>query len=476
MLAPLTQSKFKELPLNRAIISDIVLWVLLAAMLAFGINLFAIRLPERKGQTITLQFQDANEISKGSSVRMMGIDVGYVKDVRIRQDHVEITVQTYPRVLTIPSGSTFTVLFTGLAGAKSIEIELPAASQPPIQGQPVYRVEEPIRMKDLLAANIEITQALQQGAENVTDFFGKRKPVEELQFNIHQAHQWSVSNLVFIDDFNRQVRQLENDVAVSILGGIDTLGTFSQGFRLATDKTAPTGIRSRFTVAANGIRALRSLLISESANTANTAALYGQIASINTANSQLSNWLNRAEDSASRFPLQRNLVQFESGTGSFLAFMSRAESALGQDRLPALRHARQNIQGFNRRLMAWNGNPTSSESKGPPKPSPGPSDIGIARSMPANNAATTAHAQATSASADTRQPDEASAEAITIVDRNGQPVQTLRHRWWAEKSIQKQVQAPVTPAEAIPASPKKPPSPLARFFQTVWDALVSLFQ
>jgi hypothetical protein len=407
---------------------------------------------------------------------MMGIDVGYVKDVRIRQDHVEITVQTYPRVLTIPSGSTFTVLFTGLAGAKSIEIELPEVSQPPVQGQPVYRVEEPIRMKHLLAANIEITQALQQGAENITDFFGKRKPVEELQFNIHQAHQYSVSNLVFINDFNRQIRQLENDVAISILGGIDTLGAFSEGFRIATAKTEPTGIRSRFASAAAGIRAVNKLLVSESTGAANKAVLYGQIANINQANGQLSDWLNRAGDSAGRFPIQRRLAQFETGTGSFLALMTQAERFFEHDRLPALRQARQNIQSFNRRLIAWNGGMTSSESQSPPKSSPGVSDIVGVPSTPAKNARAAAREPAASSPVNARKTDEDSAEAITIVDRQGQPVQTLRHRWWAEKANQKQVAPAVIPADAVSASSQNPPSPLVRFFQTVWDALVSLFQ
>jgi hypothetical protein len=476
MLAPLTQSRFKELPLNRAIISDIALWVLLAALLAFGIHLFAIRLPERKGQTITLQFQDANEISKGSSVRMMGIDVGYVKDVRIRQDHVEITVQTYPHVLSIPSGSTFTVLFTGLAGAKSIEIELPEISQPPVQGQPVYRVEEPIRMKHLLAANIEITQALQQGAENITDFFGKRKPVEELQFNIHQAYQYSVSNLVFINGFNGQIRQLEQDVAISILGGIDTLGAFSEGFRIARDRTEPGGIRARFASAAAGIRAVNKLLVSESTGTANTTALYGQISNINQANGQLGSWLDRAGDSAARFPIQRYLAQFETGTGSFLSFMTRAESFFEQDHLPALRQARQNIQGFNRRLIAWNGGGASSGGQRPLESSPTPSGSGIAQLTPARHHPTAFDEAIPSNPADARQPDETSDKAIAIVDRQGQPVQTLRYRWWAGKAAQKQVSSPAIPADPMPVVSQNQAPPLVRFFQTVWEALVSLFQ
>src|SRR5690606_815238 len=111
--------------------------------------------------------------------------------IQLKEDHVEVTVQTDPDALKIPSGAVFTILFTGLGGAKSIEVSLPPQPVSEVGGKPVYRVQEPISIRDTLNASLDSVQALQKGSENISDFFGKRKPVEELQFNIRQAHEMS---------------------------------------------------------------------------------------------------------------------------------------------------------------------------------------------------------------------------------------------------------------------------------------------
>jgi len=249
MVDSLKRLKLRKLPLNRAIISDILLWVVLALAVAYGIYFFGIALPAKRGQVITLHFHNANEIAKGSPVRLMGTDIGFVSDLKIEHDYVAVTVQTYPGTLPIPSGATFNILFTGLAGAKSVEIEVPETPQPTINGQPVYLVEEPVRMRDALNASIDVTQSLQKGAENITDFFGKKKPVEELQFNIRQAHQISVIATRNASKMNGDITDIHHELHANAATGISTLRELMPGLAQAASVTNQSvwNVRSNMT-------------------------------------------------------------------------------------------------------------------------------------------------------------------------------------------------------------------------------------
>lgn len=433
----------KELPLNRAIISDIILWVILSLVLAFGVYYAMFRLPEKRGQHFTLHFKDANEITRGSTVRMMGTEIGYVSNLRIRPDHVEVTIQTYPNALPIPSGATFTILFTGIAGGKSIEIELPDIPRPPVQGKPVYIVEEPIRMKDTTDSTIEITQALQRGAENIADFFGKKKPVEELQYNIRQTHQWMNASVTFTDELDRQILALQNDLAESTRVGIDTLGGLKTRAGNAVSLTAPQRLRPKIFGVFEGMRQYGRLFSAQTQSTVQTVTLSDRLARVNAVNSQLSGWVQKSRTSVEHFPFAQYLDRFDTGYGRFEAFLNRADAMLSRDPTQEIRNFRRSVQGFNRQLESLD-----TRLQKDPAPKSGPS-------VP--NSGTLQKTQ-----------------SIAIADRHGRPVTTVQSRWWEQ---------PTAPRQAAPeAEPVKAPSGLrgfvarlGQFFGTVWDALRSLF-
>ncbi len=175
--------------LNRGIISDILLWVVLLGLCIAALYYGVIVPSQAHRQLIEVSFKDANEITRGSMVRMMGVEIGYVEQIELKKDRVNMWIKTYPDSPKIPSGSTFTIQFTGLVGAKSIEVIPPKIRRPHRHGEPQYFVEEPIRLKDTNKYQIDIARALQRGAENFSDFFGKKKSVEELQFNIDESNQ-----------------------------------------------------------------------------------------------------------------------------------------------------------------------------------------------------------------------------------------------------------------------------------------------
>jgi hypothetical protein len=198
-----------------AILSDVLLWLTLGMAVFWGVQYFLDTGKTVGQQVIHLQFRDANEIARGSAVRLMGTDIGTVEDVQVQQDHVAVTLKTYRNTLPIPSGSVFTILFTGLGGAKSIEVELPKLDkmQPESPGkQPIYFTEEPIRMQDAQDAMTNSTKALQRGAENTADFFGKKKSVAALQANIYQARQQVNLAVESLEKTTEPIEMLEAEI------------------------------------------------------------------------------------------------------------------------------------------------------------------------------------------------------------------------------------------------------------------------
>lgn len=353
----------RKLPLNRAIISDIVLWIFLTLLLAFGIYLFVVAIPAKKGETITLSFHDANEISKGSAVRMMGTDIGFVDDVRIKQDHVEIKIQTYPGTLKIPSGARFTILFTGLAGAKSIEVDLPTTPQPPLNGHPIYLVEEPIRMKDTLNSSIDVTQALQKGAENITDFFGKKKPVEELQFNIREAHQMSAVAASHAQSANGAVQDLSQQIRDNSRQAIGTLDDLDQGTEKLVSITQPVKLRRSYTQFVNLLNRFTRLFKAQTGNAVNLITVPKRLTQLNQANGQAAYQLKRLNTNLQQHPLGKWLQTFSNGQGQYDQFLTKADQFFAKDRMPALQHARQAIQSFNHKLQTLNTKLTNAQQQ-----------------------------------------------------------------------------------------------------------------
>lgn len=196
------------------LVTDGMLWVSLLMITGIIIYITIIYPQQAKQQTIALAFRNANEISRGAQVKMMGSEIGYVDSIRIRHDRVNIIIKTNPGGITVPPGSTFTINFTGLAGAKSIEVIPPdkeTSGRENPQGH--YFIEEPIRLKDAMKYQTDLAEGLKKGAENFADFFGKKQPIEELQHNIRVADREMVHANKTLDNANSNIKTMDTKIA-----------------------------------------------------------------------------------------------------------------------------------------------------------------------------------------------------------------------------------------------------------------------
>ncbi len=76
-------------------------------------------------KTYRIFIQDVDCLIEGSSVRMMGVPIGYIKTISIVQDEVYVKFVVTEQNIEIPQGAIATVEFNGMAGSKSLEIYSP---------------------------------------------------------------------------------------------------------------------------------------------------------------------------------------------------------------------------------------------------------------------------------------------------------------------------------------------------------------
>ncbi|MEB3287716.1 MAG: MCE family protein [Vampirovibrionales bacterium] len=223
--------------------SDVVLWLLLLSLAAGLIYLFVLRPRQAAQQTVTLSFQDSNEVSPGALVRMMGTTIGYVERIDLMRHRVKVIVKTNPGGVTIPRGSTFTINFTGLVGSKNIEVIPPFS---PTTGrenrQGDFFVEEPIRLQEAQQSQIEVAKALEKGAENFSDFFGKQQPVEELQHNIRVAESESAKWSGVMANAKTRV----DETASNLHAGLNKVNQAVYEFSVSSEQAANVTNRSDF--------------------------------------------------------------------------------------------------------------------------------------------------------------------------------------------------------------------------------------
>lgn len=452
-LNSLQRSINKKVPLNRAIISDILLWLALAGLAAYAVYFLVVLLPNRRGQTIELAFYNANEISRGAPVRLMGTDIGFVDDIRIDHDHVNVIVQTDPDALKIPSGSVFTILFTGLGGAKSIEVSLPAKPVPEVNGEPVYRVKEPISMRDTLNASLDSVQALQQGSENISDFFGKRKPVEELQFNIQQAHEMSGAAVQNTFALTRGLEELRQDVNMYTRMGVETLQEFNHGASIMSRSTDPVKLKQQAIAGTQNLKLFNDAFLTQEGT---GIQIPMKVTRFNQMSMQASTGLVVINRRILTAPIPQWLDDFENGQTTFQTVLEQMDTFFGKDHGPAIRQGSQNLRQFNQNLLQWQEKAEELERKGVITPPPQYRSPKPSANKPAQE------------------------HSVALGNQAGDDLsQDNTATWWHKIETKTQSDAPdFQPAQNPLARgvTSEPANPLIALVEPIWNALCYLFK
>ncbi|MCD7780630.1 MAG: MlaD family protein [Candidatus Gastranaerophilales bacterium] len=100
---------------------EIVIWLLILSLCLFFF-VYKTTIKENVQNTYYIFFDDADGLVKGSAVRLMGINIGYVRDVKIFDNKVFVSFLVTKEDVKIPKYATAAIEFYGLGGSTSLEL------------------------------------------------------------------------------------------------------------------------------------------------------------------------------------------------------------------------------------------------------------------------------------------------------------------------------------------------------------------
>ena len=237
MTTPTKTAKSPFLTGLLAIASDLGLWLVLT-LLVVGITTLCDIDPKQLTKhktTILLTLQDAYSLSKGSMVRLMGVPIGYVDNVKLAPNNsVIVLLKLNPDIPNLPAGAKGTVVAYGLGGSKSLDFELPNATEKHAGNgrEALLSVSNPLRQKALLQAQIEVAKTLEAGANSLADSLSHFPTIQQ-QGNIAKVRADSTKMIQGQEQFIRSLIQFQHQLSF----GADSARSLVDTFRSSTEKT-----------------------------------------------------------------------------------------------------------------------------------------------------------------------------------------------------------------------------------------------
>ncbi len=119
-----------------------------------------------RGQRLYAQFKNAQDLKVGDRVKMAGVEIGRVEDIRLTNSLVLVGMKIHPDA-EVKLDSTATIKFTGLMGQNFVSLDFGSAGSPPaVTGAIIGSAEQP----DLSAIMARLDNVA-AGVENLTKSF-----------------------------------------------------------------------------------------------------------------------------------------------------------------------------------------------------------------------------------------------------------------------------------------------------------------
>jgi phospholipid/cholesterol/gamma-HCH transport system substrate-binding protein len=171
------------------------------------------------GETYTTSFQSANGLRVGDLVRLSGVDVGAVTDLRVADRAIEVSLRV-DRGTAIKTDTTATIKFTSLLGTNFVDLSFGSAAAAPLPPGGRIAGKEGADLNTIVAQAQELTTSLNANQQRLFD------KVDRLMGDQENGLQETVSNL--------------NGLLTDIRAGKGTLG------KLVTDEKLYVELKGSF--------------------------------------------------------------------------------------------------------------------------------------------------------------------------------------------------------------------------------------
>lgn len=126
---------------------ELLIWLFI--VLIFAIAFFFSKINNRNAEyEYNIFMPDVDGMIVGSPVRAMGIEIGYVTEIKPIKDELYVKFLITDKSVILPQGTVATVEFSGMAGSKSLELYLPDKNTYIDSSVPIISVSSPKRLHD----------------------------------------------------------------------------------------------------------------------------------------------------------------------------------------------------------------------------------------------------------------------------------------------------------------------------------------
>ena len=148
---------------------EFIVWLIILSLCIIG---FRIHRYQKAHEFPSYQvfMPDVDGMIVGSPVKYMGVQVGYVKTIKIINDNLYVRFIITQKDLKLPKGVIATVEFSGLGGSKSLELYPPDQNT---KTERIIMVNKPKRLYDALGLLYDMFSKIDAIAVRCSHFAGK---------------------------------------------------------------------------------------------------------------------------------------------------------------------------------------------------------------------------------------------------------------------------------------------------------------
>ncbi len=199
--------------INKYLRIEIMVWIIIILLLML-VSSILYRHSQKQYETHKIFMSDIDGLIVGSPVKLMGVQVGYVNDIKIVDDNVYIRFIIKDKNLHLPWGTTATVEFSGMAGSRSLEL-YPPKNNDGGENIDYIKVVEPTRLSKSMNLLYEMYNKFMDICLGISAFSASINAADlDLELHSENDDLQFVNFLEFVnrwlDNSNNKVSEIEN--------------------------------------------------------------------------------------------------------------------------------------------------------------------------------------------------------------------------------------------------------------------------
>lgn len=180
---------------------EFLLWFIILCICIFA---FRIHNYEKTKQYESYQIfmQDADGMIIGSPVKYLGVQIGYIKDIKLLSDKVFVRFVVTEENVVLPKGVVASVEFNGLGGSKSLELYAPDENN---KTDKLIVVRDPRRLNASLLLINEMFTKIDSIGSRITNFGDKVGVISDNKLKVEP--ELAIKNVNKLNNFVEDISQ-----------------------------------------------------------------------------------------------------------------------------------------------------------------------------------------------------------------------------------------------------------------------------